>query len=578
MTQIRSTWTLPSPPPLTGLLTAAEWSGAAKLGIPSGTLLAQNDGRYCVMNRVATPSGSCVEHYVFPRSAYARAQLISPASKSLPTSGVRKNNPANVKARCCVSMTLLAMALFAPAISSQTCRGNSYVGCTNAGAACTRVTTGYGTTGICKSPAGFPKGERSCECTGSATPPPPTPVTVTPKYMIMAIAYAPPGCSIGSPSQCGTSNGSSFVDYSTSTANGTKITTKDSFQLGLTISYNATFLGSLNGGGSYAIQNTTSDSTAVNETKTSANDWNVQGNGDGVDHGQDQFFLLLHPKVTLAKSGSQIQWGFSNPGAPFTVYAYELLNPSTARPSTTQVLQEVGLTNDDYQAILKEDPFGGQSSPGAGLDPNRFWYTGLSFPYEPAATLANCNNGGVCNCASYTGSLTNDKVSDTGTEDSGQTTVDLVGGISVPLTYSLQIDTKLVWTTSSTTDNTTESKQVATATVTCPSTKYAGPFGIQAWWDSRYGSFVLVPYDPGAVSMIHQGKVVSASNQPVSGQLVTMVYNGKTHRTYTGHDGSYGFPAWSGAPAFTGTAQIKTGSLTQTVNVGKVAPIVMQMK
>ena len=46
MTQIRSTWTLPTPPPLTGLLTAAEWSGAAKLAIPSGTLLAQNDATH----------------------------------------------------------------------------------------------------------------------------------------------------------------------------------------------------------------------------------------------------------------------------------------------------------------------------------------------------------------------------------------------------------------------------------------------------------------------------------------------------------------------------------------------------
>ena len=46
MTQIRSTWTLPSPPPLTGLLTAAEWSGAATLTIPSGKLLAQNDATH----------------------------------------------------------------------------------------------------------------------------------------------------------------------------------------------------------------------------------------------------------------------------------------------------------------------------------------------------------------------------------------------------------------------------------------------------------------------------------------------------------------------------------------------------
>ena len=43
MTQIRSTWTLSSPPPLTGLLTAAEWSAAATLTIPLGKMLVQND-------------------------------------------------------------------------------------------------------------------------------------------------------------------------------------------------------------------------------------------------------------------------------------------------------------------------------------------------------------------------------------------------------------------------------------------------------------------------------------------------------------------------------------------------------
>jgi hypothetical protein len=43
MTTIRSIWTRPTPPPLTGLLDAADWSGAATMAIPRGTLMAQND-------------------------------------------------------------------------------------------------------------------------------------------------------------------------------------------------------------------------------------------------------------------------------------------------------------------------------------------------------------------------------------------------------------------------------------------------------------------------------------------------------------------------------------------------------
>ncbi len=43
MTTIRSTWTRSSPPALTGLLPASDWSGSATMPIPHGTLMAQND-------------------------------------------------------------------------------------------------------------------------------------------------------------------------------------------------------------------------------------------------------------------------------------------------------------------------------------------------------------------------------------------------------------------------------------------------------------------------------------------------------------------------------------------------------
>jgi hypothetical protein len=449
------------------------------------------------------------------------------------------------------------------------------------------------------------------QCKDTCQPPPPT-VTVTPKYFVWAVAYAPPGCTTGTTpapnAQCGTADGSSLVDYGSSSANGTKVTTKDSFQLGVTITYDASFLDQLSGGGSYGFQETDSDSTAVSVTKTKTNDWKVLGNGDGIDHSQDQFSLLLHPQVKLEKRGTQVLWGIPNGGAPFVVYASELRNPSSARPSTTQVLQEAGLTTVDFQSILDTDPYGGivaaggkgvfpvlssvgvnvgaQTSnqqlsgppaPGSELDPKRFWYTGLSFPYQPGVSSNTCNSG-LCNCDSYSGGMTNDNMNVNETSDEGQTTVDLQGGISVPSVYSLKLDTKLVWTSSSTTDNSTDNAVTATATVTCPSTNYPGPYGIQVWWDNRYGSFVLVPYDPGAVPMIHHGQVVDASGQPVRGQLVTMTHGGKTHRTYTSRDGSYGFPSWNGAPKFMGTAQVKTGGLKQTIDLGAKSPLVMKMK
>jgi len=151
--------------------------------------------------------------------------------------------------------------------------------------------------------------------------------------------------------------------------------------------------------------------------------------------------------------------------------------------------------------------------------------------------------------------------------------VDLYGGVSVPQAYSLKIDTKMVWTTTATTDNTTEGKQTATATVSCPSAQYTGEEGMYLWWDSRYGSFVFIPYDPGVVPMIHKGSVVSRSGHPIGGQLVTMTYGGKTYRTYSAPDGTYHFPSWSGKNIVSGTAEIETGGVKQTVQIGKTHEI-----
>jgi hypothetical protein len=391
------------------------------------------------------------------------------------------------------------------------------------------------------------------------------------------------------------------VDYNTGSANGTKVSNKDSFQLGLTISYdNSSLLPGIGAGGSYGFSETTSDTTAVNVTKSQSFDLKVPGNGDGIDHGQDMFVLLLKPSVTLKKNGTHILWNFSSPGSPLEVYVSELRRPSTTRPAVAAVLNELGFTNDDYQSILSEDPFGGKvntnsvnsvrgevatnsgvftsgATNGPGLDSDRFWLTGWSFPYEPPKQSSSCN-GGVCNCATITNSFTNDKLTDTTHEDDGVTTVDLNGTVGVPQVYSLKVDTKMVWTTSATTDNSTDSKQTATATLNCPSINYKGPIEMYVYWDSRYGSFVFIPYDPGSTALIHTGQVLDTSGHAIGGQLVEMMYAGKTYHTFTAPDGMYRFPLSSGNRALVGTADIRTGNLKQTVKVGVTRPLVLHLK
>jgi hypothetical protein len=73
-----------------------------------------------------------------------------------------------------LTASLLTMVLFSPAaMYAQACKGNLNTGCTNAGSVCSPVSSGAGTSGHCTTPPGLPKGEKSCECTGTPIPPPP---------------------------------------------------------------------------------------------------------------------------------------------------------------------------------------------------------------------------------------------------------------------------------------------------------------------------------------------------------------------------------------------------------------------
>jgi hypothetical protein len=183
----------------------------------------------------------------------------------------------------------------------------------------------------------------------------------------------------------------------------------------------------------------------------------------------------------------------------------------------------------------------------------------------------------VCNCTAISNSFTNDRATDQISEDTGQTTVDLYGGTGVPKVWSLKIDTKMTWTTTATNDNSTDSKQTATATITCPSVNYNGDTGMAVYWDSRYGSFLFVPFDPGATAMIHQGQIVDGASHAVGGQLVQMTYGGKAYHTFTAPDGKYSFPAPNGKPVSGGTAVILTGGKTQSVSLGtRPVPMVIR--
>jgi hypothetical protein len=71
-----------------------------------------------------------------------------------------------------VALVLLGMAILfgPPLLRAQRCTGNLDVGCTSPGAPCSPVFSGAGPFGRCTTRGGLPKGERECDCVGSAPP------------------------------------------------------------------------------------------------------------------------------------------------------------------------------------------------------------------------------------------------------------------------------------------------------------------------------------------------------------------------------------------------------------------------
>lgn len=434
--------------------------------------------------------------------------------------------------------------------------------------------------------------EKKCKAVPTPTPEPaPTPLVVAPKYVVMALVYAPPGCSSTTTNQC--ASATSLVDYSSGSTLGSNVSLKDSFKVGVSYSVDLGPKSVVSASAGFTGTQTNSSSITIN--KTGSHDIQVQGNGDGIDHGQDQFILMLQPTVALTKQGLNIFWdpGLEGQWAfPYEVYVSELQRPWTMRPGVARQLQALGFTTEDYQNILSLDPYGGKvctqgrlgeidqcgtvnappngGSPGSPLDPGRFSPTTWSFPYEPQLASPTCNNG-ICKCTVLSSTIKNELASSKSTETDSEYTVDLKTSVGVPDVWGLKSDTSLTWTNSNSTTNSTDSAQSATATISCPSPSYTGPEHILVYWDELWRTFLFVPTDISSSVAVHRGKVLNKLGKPMQGQLVNLSYGGKTYHTVTGIDGSYDFFAAPGTKVTTKTGQLKIGIVAKTVSLGTKA-------
>ena len=367
------------------------------------------------------------------------------------------------------------------------------------------------------------KCEKACQ--------PKPPILISPRYLVLALMYAPPGCTASSVDKC-SSQGS--ISYGASSANGTQVSITNSFQSGDKVSVGSEAASETT---NFQVTSTASDSETV--TKTTGLTLSTTSTQDGINHDLDEFILLTDPVVSIQQTASAVLWSLAAAGGSFNIFPVtvgELKNPSTMPANVAAHFAALGFTTGDFQTILLLDPF---ANGGTTVDPSqfptRYTPTGLQLGYTPPDP-GSCT-GGLCPCVSAQYPISNQSDSSIGASFETQYSVSYSAG-SLKDT-GLVSEKSFTWTTKAALANTVVNSQTASLTLACPSPSYTGPVAINVYWDSLYGSFEFAPVQDSV--MVQQGTVMTAAGKGLAGEPVSLAYAGKTLRTFTDYRGRYKF-------------------------------------
>ncbi len=362
---------------------------------------------------------------------------------------------------------------------------------------------------------------------------PTTSGSIDPKFIVLAVTYAPPGAK-------------STVSYGTSTLLGTSSSLQDSFTNVTSVSDSVgTGVGvSLFGiGGSTSITGTASSqytqesdtTTTISINKTVSNGLTVYGpasSGLGLDHDYDVIWVWLNPKVNLTAGSSSgvLLWnGYSfdnrDPYDEMDViglYVYCLKNPTSSNQNCTANQSRLartwdtsglgGLTAVDYNSILARDPFvqNPYYNPNSDSSGRYDLQNTPTINYVPAPAGGQPYNQTFGTNYQATTSLGQTA------SDSYQVGFSIDIKTSAGLILDLQNDLKssntTTWENKWSTTQTQTTGQTAMLSITGPLSTdgYTGPTGFQVWKDNVYGTFMF--YAPG-------GPVV---NQPLDGAMYSL--------------------------------------------------------
>lgn len=345
----------------------------------------------------------------------------------------------------------------------------------------------------------------------------PIPMYVNPKYIIMAVVYAPPGSQ-------------SNVTYSQNTLVGNSTSLSGSFtnQTSQTVSVSAGFnitgvaSGSVTGNSSttWSEEADTSASVSLNRSTTQSDEVRGPTSSLGVNHDYDVIWLWLNPLVNFNVGPGQntLVWtgysydthdqfdmdvypvyvGYLNGHFTIPSDVAHVLSRSWATNQTWPSGQGPGLTSADFATILAADPFSNPSysiPAGSSTSPDgRFTVTdNQNISYTPPPP------GGNPITETYVESYQTTQTQGQGAKYTFQqgfgTDTSFSTGVILKLSVDIKTQNTLTWNNQWSTTRTNTTGQSASLSVTGPaaSDNYTGPTEFVVYQDNIYGTFMFYP-------------------------------------------------------------------------------------
>jgi hypothetical protein len=338
-------------------------------------------------------------------------------------------------------------------------------------------------------------------CDLTLCPKDPLPYTdgnVTPKYLVLTVIYAAPGskdCAIAS-----------TLKYSADSTLGSIVssshTSKTDANGGVTVTVGTAVTGN-DGSFSVSVDHSDEHGNSSDADVKMTNSSGFSGSKscrDGINHDDDQIYLLLGPELRVrivdAPDGEQVSWtpveGSMNGVQWVTVGQLKGLEPLS--DGMTRAISDYGLDSGDFAEILNADPFA--NDPNGVPDPSRF-----------ARVEFNGSNGNVSTFA-YEPSPNPDfmpgQMEVTLTRDQTDTSADnyeydnsvgvkIEGSSGFGPIFSAKVNAELkwTWTYKSSVSISSEHKTTADFTIGVPSTDYTGPTQVAVYYDSIFNTFAF---------------------------------------------------------------------------------------